>query len=177
MSMQKSTTMSSKQMSSNASNSTYIPPHLRKENKIQQTQQTQKTQVKPNKPQIDEFPVLAPVQVQKQSTMDFKELFARRKEVKKRQKKMKYGWVRLTKNGMIDSLSPEEREQSNLEINERRMEHAMIDLAYRIERDTERRVHFEEIEPIILEDYSSEESYVSSEESYVDEDEEGYESK
>jgi DNA primase large subunit len=169
-------------MSSNASKSTYIPPHLRKE-KTQQSQsqtqqsQSQKTQLKPNKPKIDEFPVLAPVQAQKQSTMDFKELFARRKEVKKRQKKMKYGWVRLTKNGMIDSLSPEEREQSNLEINERRMEHAMIDLAYRIERDTERRVHFENLEPIVLEDYSSEESYVSSEESYVDEDEEGYESK
>ena len=88
---------------------------------------------------------------------------------------MKYGWVRLTKNGMIDSLSPEEREQSNLEIQERRMEHAMIDLAYRIERDTERRVHFEDLKPVVLEDYSSEESYVSSEESYVDEDEE-YES-
>lgn len=166
----------SKQMSSNASKS-YIPPHLRKENQgqTQQIQQIQ-TQVK-MKPRVDEFPVLAPVQVQKQSTMDFKELFARRKEVKKRQKKMKYGWVRLTKNGMIDSLSPEEREQSNLEINERRMEHSMIDLAYRIERDTERRVHFEDLEPIVLEDYSSEESYVSSEESYVDEDEEGYESK
>jgi len=176
--MQKST-----KLMSNASKS-YIPPHLRKENKTEKTQgqktQSQKSQAqgqKPNKPQIDEFPVLAPVQVQKQSTMDFKELFARRKEVKKRQKKMKYGWVRLTKNGMIDSLSPEEREQSNIEINERRMEHAMIDLAHRIERDTERRVQFEDLEPIVLEDYSSEESCVSSEESYVDEDEEGYESK
>lgn len=166
MSMQKST-----KLMSNDSKS-YIPPHLRKENKTEKSQGQ-----KSNKPQIDEFPVLAPVQVQKQSTMDFKELFARRKEVKKRQKKMKYGWVRLTKNGMIDSLSPEEREQSNIEINERRMEHAMIDLAHRIERDTERRVHFEDLEPIVLEDYSSEETYVSSEESYVDEDEEGYESK
>ena len=172
--MQKSTN-SSKSMASGPSKSTYIPPHLRKENQTKKNQG--QTQAKPNKPQIDEFPVLAPVQVQKQSTMDFKELFARRKEVKKRQKKMKYGWVRLTKNGMIDSLSPEEREQSNLEINERRMEHAMIDLAYRIERDTERRVQFEGVEPIVLEEYSSEESYVSSEESYVDEDEEGYESK
>ena len=167
---------SSKHMASIPSKSTYIPPHLRKENQSQ-SQKSQSQSQKSNKPQIEEFPALAPVQAQKQSTMDFKELFARRKEVKKRQKKMKYGWVRLTKNGMIDSLSPEEREQSNLEINERRMEHAMIDLAYRIERDTERRVHFEDLEPIVLEDYSSEESYVSSEESYVDEDEEGYESK
>jgi hypothetical protein len=160
----------------NASKTTYIPPHLRKENQQGQTKQGQPKQGQ-TKPQIDEFPVLAPVQVQKQSTMDFKELFARRKEIKKRQKKMKYGWIRLTKNGVVDSLTPEEREQSNIEINERRMEHAMIDLAYRIDRDTERRVQFEDLEPIVLEDYSSEESYVSSEESYVDEDEEGYESK
>ena len=171
MSIQKSSTASGFNASRpTASKSTYIPPHLRKEDQP-------KTQPKPNKPQIDEFPALAPVQAQKQSTMDFKELFARRKEIKKRQKKMKYGWVRLTKNGMIDSLTPEERDQSNLEINERRMEHAMIDLAHRIERDTQRRVEFEDLEPIVLEDYSSEESYVSSEESYVDEDEEGYESK
>jgi hypothetical protein len=145
----------------------YIPPHLR-------NKETRKPipEVK-----IDEFPVLAPVPVQpQQSKMDFKELFARRKEIKKKEKKMKYGWIRLTKNGIIDSLTPEEREQSNIEINERRMEHSMIDLAYRIERDTQRRIEFEDLEPIVLEDYSSEESYVSSEESYVDEDEEGYES-
>jgi len=153
----------------------YIPPHLRKE-KETNVRPIVKPTAKPNAIPKDEFPALAPAPVQKKSTMDFKELFARRKEIKKRQKKMKYGWVRLTKDGMIDSLTPEEREQSNLEINERRMEHAMIDLAYRMERDTERRIEFEDVEPVVLEDYSSEESYVSSEESYVDEDEEGYES-
>lgn len=153
----------------------YIPPHLRKQGKGQ-TQIQGKGQTKVKVEVKDEFPALAQAPIQKKSTMDFKELFARRKELKKRQKKMKYGWVRLTKNGLIDSLTPEQREQSNLEINERRMEHAMIDLAYRIERDTERRIEFEDLEPVVLEDYSSDESYVSSEESYVDEDEEGYES-
>ena len=170
--MQKSAMQKSK-----LSSGSYIPPHLRKNQENQRPQQGQQAlqpqQVK--KPQ-EEFPALVQAPVQKKSTMDFKELFARRKEIKKRQKKMKYGWVRLTKDGMIDSLTPEQREQSNLEINERRMEHAMIDLAYRIERDTQRRIEHEDLEPVILEDYSSEESYVSSEESYVDEDEEGYES-
>ena len=110
--------------------------------------------------------------------MDFKELFARRKEVKKRQKKMKYGWVKLTKNGMIDSLTPEQREQSNIDRTGRMMEHAMMELAFRIEKDTQRRIEFEGLEPVVLEEYgySSEEEYESSEESYVDEDEEGYES-
>ena len=163
----------SKSTRSGSGSGSYVPPHLRKQN---QEKTQPKAQPQP-KPQIDEFPALGNVPVQTKSTMDFKELFARRKEIKKRQKKMKYGWVRLTKNGLIDSLTPEQREHSNIEINERRMEHAMIDLAYRIERDTQRRIEYEDLEPVILEDYSSEESYVSSEESYVDEDEEGYESK
>jgi len=169
-------------MTQNSQKSTYIPPHLRKQNQEKSNQNSniqnkKEKSITKNEVKIDHFPELVPAPVQKKSTMDFKELFARRKEVKKRQKKMKYGWVRLTKNGMIDSLSPEEREQSNIERNERMMEHAMIDLGYRLERDTQRRIENEDLEPIILEDYSSEESYVSSEESYVDEDEEGYESK
>ena len=160
----------------------YVPPHLR--NKVHTLNQDdfqfqkkkkgkeQKIQENQEKIKNDEFPVLAPVNEAKKSTMYFKELFARRKEIKKRQKKMKYGWIHLTKNGIIDSLTPEQREQENIERNERKMEHAMIELAYRIERDTERRIEFENLEPIVLEEYSSEEEYVSSEESYVDEDEE-----
>jgi hypothetical protein len=164
--------------------STYIPPHLRKNAKSLAQAKEEDSWIKPKskkvenqKPKIEDFPALAPAAPIEKSKMDFKELFARRKEIKKRQKKMKYGWVRLTKDGMIDSLSPEEREQENIERNERFMEHAMIDLAFRIERDTERRMDYEELEPVILEEHSSEEEYVSSEESYVDEDEEGYESK
>jgi hypothetical protein len=161
----------------------YVPPHLRKstQSKINEEWKTQAQKGQKVKPQEkekikDEFPLLAPAPLQKKSTMDFKELFARRKEVKKRQRKMKYGWIRLTKDGIIDSLTPEQREQENLERKERQMEHAMIDFALRIERDTERRIIHEDLEPVILEEYSSEEEYVSSEESYVDEDEEGYES-
>jgi hypothetical protein len=147
----------------------YVPPHLRKK----ATQDEWKIQGKPQKPKKeDEFPVLAPAPIQKKSGMDFKELFTRRKEIKKRQRKMKYGWIRITKDGIIDSLSPEQREQSDIERKERQMEHAMIDLAYRIERDTDRRINFEDLEPIVLEEYSSQEEYESSEESYVDEDEE-----
>jgi len=148
----------------------YVPPHLRKIHADEWKVQGKKT-----KPQIevkDQFPALSPAPLQKKSTMDFKELFARRKEVKKRQKKMKYGWIRITKDGITDSLTPEQREQSDLEREERHMEHAMIDFALRLERDTERRIENEGIERIILEDYSSEEQYESSEESYVDEDEE-----
>jgi len=171
---------------SNSAKATYIPPHVR--NSTQNTNRNETSNKIPsnkipsnkipsNKIKIDEFPALAPAPVKVQSSMDFKEIFARRRALRKREKKMKYGWVCLTQNGIIDSLTPEQREQSNLERNERRMEYAMINLAHRIERDTERRIEYEDLEPVILEDYSSEEYYESSEESYVDEDEEGYESK
>jgi hypothetical protein len=161
----------------------YVPPHLRNKKQVKVEEpwlvqgKKQKDAKESKKVKVDEFPVLAtPIVIQK-SKMDFKELFTRRKELKKRQKKMKYGWIRLTKDGIIDSLTPEQREQSNTERNERYMEDAMIKLADRIDRDTERRILFEDLEPVILEDYSTEEEYESSEESYVDEDEEGYESK
>jgi len=163
----------------------YVPPHLRKPVKDESWLVQGKKKQKEIKEKVDEFPTLVPnlvpnlvpVLPAQKSKMDFKELFTRRKEIKKRQKKMKYGWIRLTKDGIIDSLTPEQREQSNIEINERYMEDAMIKLAHRIDRDTERRIEFEDLEPVILEDYSTEEEYESSEESYVDEDEEGYESK
>jgi hypothetical protein len=162
-----------------ASKNTYVPPHLRKNAQAEEDSwmkpKNKKTE-KVVKPKIEDFPALAPAPLIEKSKMDFKELFARRKEVKKRQKKMKYGWVQLTKNGMIDSLTPEQREQSNIDRTERMMEHAMIELAFRIEKDTQQRIEFEDLEPIVLEEYSSEEEYESSEESYVDEDEEGYES-
>jgi hypothetical protein len=168
---------STKSSSSNA----YVPPHLRKNAQAQEEswmkpKNKKEKIVKIEKPKIEDFPALGPAPVIQKSKMDFKELFARRKEVKKRQKKMKYGWVRLTKDGIIDSLTPEQREQSNIDRTERMMEHAMIELAFRIEKDTQRRIEFEDLEPIVLEEYSSEEEYESSEESYVDEDEEGYES-
>ena len=155
----------------------YVPPHLRK-NKIQKEEPwIVQGKKKEKQEKVDEFPILAPPIVIQKSKMDFKELFTRRKELKKRQKKMKYGWIRLTKDGIIDSLTPEQREQSNIERNERDMEYAMMKIADRIDRDTERRILFEDLEPVILEEYSTEEEYESSEESYVDEDEEGYESK
>jgi len=159
----------------------YVPPHLRKPVKDESWLVQGKKKQKEIKEKVDEFPTLVPnlvpVLPAQKSKMDFKELFTRRKEIKKRQKKMKYGWIRLTKDGIIDSLTPEQREQSNIERNERYMEDAMIKLANRIDSDTERRIEFEDLEPVILEEYSTEEEYESSEESYVDEDEEGYESK
>ena len=62
----------------------------------------------------DEFPELAPAPVQTVSTkpkMDFSSLFKNVEKKKKRAKKLKWGTVLLTKKGMVDSLTPEEREE------------------------------------------------------------------
>jgi hypothetical protein len=152
----------------------YVPPHLRKSKETNDNKSNKEKDLKKElKKQFkEEFPALAPVPEQKKVNMDFKELFARRREVRKRLKKMKYGWIKLTSIGIVDSLTPEQREKHDYDRNNQKMEDAMYKIACRIECQTERRMEYEDLEPVILEDYSSLEEYSSSEESYVDEDEE-----
>jgi len=59
-----------------------------------------------------EFPQLAQPKPIQASKMDFKNLF-KKVEVKrkKREKRIKKGWIKLTHNGVIDSLTTEERQQ------------------------------------------------------------------
>jgi len=59
-----------------------------------------------------EFPQLAQPKPIQSSKMDFKNLF-KKVEVKrkKREKRIKKGWIKLTHNGVIDSLTTEERQQ------------------------------------------------------------------
>lgn len=58
----------------------------------------------------NEFPQLAQPKKNTESKMDFKKLF-KNVELKreKREKRMKKGWVKLTRNGVVDSLTPQER--------------------------------------------------------------------
>lgn len=91
----------------------YVPPQKRG-TKVQ-------TKASPKAPKVlkDEFPELgkeietkdiatkAPIQENK---MNFASLFKNVLKKKNRVKKLKWGTVLLTKNGMIDSLTPEERE-------------------------------------------------------------------
>jgi hypothetical protein len=59
-----------------------------------------------------EFPQLAQPKPIQSSKMDFKNLF-KKVEVKrkKREKRIKKGWIKLTHTGVIDSLTTEERQQ------------------------------------------------------------------
>lgn len=73
----------------------YVPPHKR--------QSTQRAQ----RPMVNEFPQLAPPKEVQTTNMDFKALF---KNVEtKRKKRIKKGWIKLTKEGIVDSLTVEER--------------------------------------------------------------------
>jgi hypothetical protein len=71
------------------------------------------SKVQPKVQPKDEFPVLAPVvpNTESKPRMDFSALFKNVEKKKNRAKKLKWGTVLLTKKGMIDSMTPEEREQ------------------------------------------------------------------
>ena len=58
----------------------------------------------------DEFPELAPISKPVEVKMNFASLFKKVWKKKNRVKKLKWGTVLLTKNGVIDSLTLEERE-------------------------------------------------------------------
>ena len=150
----------------------YIPPHLRSKQPMQpvKNQNKQSKQIQKLK---DEFPVLAPVKPTTESKMDFKELFTRRKEIKRRLVKMKKGWIKLTHNGIVDSLTEEERTAETLYHKHFKMNCVLEKYTQDVENDIIKRIEYDGLEPEILEfSNSSEEEYESSEESYVDEDEE-----
>jgi len=76
----------------------YIPPHKRNQKKMG----TSKS--------IDDFPTLNKVET-KQSKMDYSKLFKNVEKKKKlKEKKIKKGWIKLTKDGIEDSLTTQERE-------------------------------------------------------------------
>lgn len=61
----------------------------------------------------DEFPQLAPIaetQAETKPKMNFAALFKNVERKKKRAKKLKWGTILLTKKGIVDSLTKEERE-------------------------------------------------------------------
>ena len=144
----------------------YVPPHRTKKG-------SQK--ITPLKQFKNEFPILAPIKPIEKSKMDFSSLFNRRPAVKKRQMRMKKGWIRLTHAGIIDSLTQEERAEEDLYHTHYIMDINLEKLWCRIDNDIlERMEMFPEYEPEILEFSSEEEEEITSEEeslSGVDEDE------
>ena len=133
----------------------YVPPHARKT----------KPQVKEVKEFKKEFPQLAPPLVDDKPKLDFKKLF--KNNEKRRQakaKRMRWGMIKLTQSGIIDSLSAEERIEEERRHEEYWKGIHLEKLGLRLERDHLRRLEEDT-------DYDPEEIVTSSSESEAESEE------
>ena len=143
----------------------YVPPHARK---------TSEKNVK--KDYRQEFPQLAPPVVDDKPKLDFKKLF--KNNEKRRQakaKRMKWGMIKLTHNGVIDSLSVEERVAEDLKNEQFRIQLNLTRLGERLERDRMIRMQNDpnyEPEEIVTSESESEAESEESESSYAEDPEE-----
>jgi len=155
----------------------YVPPQKRLAKVVA------KADAKPVKhvnPQKDEFPELTPSVVKDTNVKDtkvklnFASLFKNAIKKKNRVKKLKWGTVLLTKKGMIDSLTPEEREAEEKWKEESFQENHLRKLSERLQKSQDLRreydPHYES--PEEWSDSESEEEVEEEEELITDEEEE-----
>jgi hypothetical protein len=145
----------------------YVPPHARNasrnassNNKISNT--------KPSKNKFEtDFPELVSNIKPQNTNMDFKSVVMKEDEVPKDTTiKIKEGYVKLTKNGIIDSLTKEEREKEEEIKNIKDMNTNMINMYNHIEKLKQTRMAWDNnyVPEVVVDEYSSSE-YFSSEES------------
>lgn len=155
----------------------YVPPHARN-NRVGQTNNG--SQVKPvqdkkvvqaKKVVQNDFPELVkptiaqamPVQ---KKTLDFSKLFDETAEPVIKKEEMKRGLVKLTNNGIVDSLTQEEREEDDKMRSNRVITKNMIDYHNIIEKNRQTQIahdHNYTPEQVINEYSTSESSYYSTE--------------
>ena len=134
----------------------YIPPQKRK--------MTNTSKI------TNDFPQLAQPKPIKETTLDFKKLF-KNVEIKRKQRenRIKHGWIKLTKEGVVDSFSVEQREQDNKSIEYYNIQYNMNQLVQRWDKAREMRLE----QDGYLSDYSVEPpSEEEDEEEYEEESEE-----
>ena len=133
----------------------YRPPHKRnsalslevKQEKDMVKHKDEKLKEKPKDKLKDEFPALCPVPVPVPVTpekpkMNFASLFKNVEKKKKKIKKLKWGTVLLTKKGMVDSMTAEEREEEEEWKAQQTQEERLIKMADRMVRQQDvRRVY------------------------------------
>ena len=136
----------------------YRPPHKRnsalslevKQEKDMVKHKDEKLKEKPKDKLKDEFPALsdqpnvqAPVPVTPEKPkMNFASLFKNVEKKKKKIKKLKWGTVLLTKKGMVDSMTAEEREEEEEWKAQQTQEERLIKMADRMIRQQDvRRVY------------------------------------
>lgn len=97
----------------------YVPPHKR--NTMSYAPPHKRNTIA-NLPTRDLFPQLAVPKVVPKTKMDFGKLFKNvETKRKKREQRIKKGWIKLTKEGVVDSLTLEERkEEEDMYVNQRK---------------------------------------------------------
>ena len=148
----------------------YVPPHARKNGSKQtNNQQTNKPQ---SKKAIENsfdtsFPVLGKSNpVQNTTQMNFSNLFKEEENVPKEIKEeMKKGFVKLTKNGVIDSITEEEYKINDENDNIKQINNNMIKMYNHIEKSKQRQVAWDPnyVPEVVIDEYSSSEHYTSEE--------------
>ena len=134
----------------------YVPPHAR----TKKISDKNKTPVKMFK---QEFPQLANPLIDDKPKLDFSKLF--KNLIEKRNKKlnkMKWGMIKLTQDGIIDSLTIEEREEDDVNRNNTRIRLNLEKLSLRIENNIIKRMEDDpDYEPYVVSSSSEEKSYES----------------
>ena len=152
----------------------YVPPHARKNGSKQTNSQINKLQTnKPQSKQVIEnsfdtsFPVLGKsTPVQNKTQMNFSNLFKEEENAPKEIKEeMKKGFVKLTKNGIIDSLTEEEHKLNDDNHNIKQINNNMIKFYNHIEKTKQRQVAWDPnyVPEVVIDEYSSSEHYTSEE--------------
>jgi hypothetical protein len=113
----------------------YLPPHLRNAKKADV-----KSAVKA-KDKVNDFPELVKAAPPKKPAMDFSKLFNKvEEEVIEKKDELKRGIIKLTKEGIVDSLTLEEREQDETRRNIRVVSKNMVDYYNQINAQREQRL-------------------------------------
>ena len=141
----------------------YVPPHAR--NASRNASHNNKKPIK-NSFETD-FPELVSNVKTQNNTMDFKSVLIKEDEVPKDNTiELKKGYVRLTKNGIIDSLTNEEKEKEEEITNIKTMNTQMMNMYIHNEKIKQTRMAWDNnyVPEVVVDEYSSSE-YFSSEES------------
>jgi uncharacterized protein (DUF608 family) len=148
----------------------YVPPHARKNGSKQTSNPpTNKLQSKKAIENSFEtsFPVLGKsIPVQNNTQMNFSNLFKEEENVPKEIKEeMKKGFVKLTKNGVIDSLTEEEYKLNDDNHNIKQINNNMIKMYNHIEKTKQYRAAWDPnyVPEVVIDEYSSSEHYTSEE--------------
>ena len=143
--------------------STYVPPHARKMNNVNLMKP------EPSKNTFDNnFPQLGNIKKSTvvQEPMNFTNLFKETDEPPKENKdELKKGYIKLTKNGIVYSLTEEEKEFEDTTKMNKIMSDNMKQLYINIEKKKQERMLYDSnYNPeIVIDEYSSSDSYTSDE--------------